>query len=281
MKLANKQRSKEEPVWIKIFIVFLSRLVISMIPSNLLGVSFIPVKPLPVFPKFIVQLHVLLAPWLMLLSFTTQSELLITTTSKTLKLWKGTDRFFEDEASAAHELLAELLAAPVGDIVSGDGESLAERDVIADLVHLSVDDPPLRLLFLLFERRRVGFGSPSRLTCLRSEELEKGGAVTERRWGGDEAFSDGEHICVFRQLGEWLSEREPSQVKRAETTYLGVYDLRIKPEPICLVWFETTKPKLISLSKNCFMNWLSPHLLLNFHTINVVNERKISIDFKY
>ena len=86
MKLANKQRSKEEPVWIKIFIVFLSRLVISMIPSNLLGVSFIPVKPLPVFPKFIVQLHVLLAPWLMLLSFTTQSELLITTTSKTLKL---------------------------------------------------------------------------------------------------------------------------------------------------------------------------------------------------
>lgn len=56
--------------------------------------------------------------------------------------------------------------------------------MIADLVHLSVDDPPLRLLFLLFERRRVGLVTPSRLTCLRSEELEKGCAVAERRYGG-------------------------------------------------------------------------------------------------
>lgn len=30
--------------------------------------------------------------------------------------------FFEDEASAAHELFAELLTAPVGDVLSGDHE---------------------------------------------------------------------------------------------------------------------------------------------------------------
>lgn len=67
-RISNGQKKK--PVWIKIFIVFLSRLVISMIPSNLVGVAFIPVKPLPVFPKLVVQLHVLLAPRLVLLSFT-------------------------------------------------------------------------------------------------------------------------------------------------------------------------------------------------------------------
>lgn len=69
--------------------------------------------------------------------------------------------------------------------------------MISDLVHLSVDDPPLRLLFLLFERLRVGLVSPSRLTCFRSKELEEGGTVTERRNGGTEAFSDGEHSCNF------------------------------------------------------------------------------------
>jgi hypothetical protein len=58
-------------------------------------------------------------------------------------------RFFKDEASAAHELVTELLTAFVRNVVPGDCETLTRRDVITDLVHLSVYYPPLGFLFLL------------------------------------------------------------------------------------------------------------------------------------
>jgi hypothetical protein len=52
-------------------------------------------------------------------------------------------RFFKNETSSSHELLTELFPALIGDIVSRDCETLTQRYVISDLVHLSVDDPPL------------------------------------------------------------------------------------------------------------------------------------------
>lgn len=55
-------------------------------------------------------------------------------------------RVLEDEARAAHELLAHLLAAAVGEVVARDGEALAVRHALPDLVHLAVNRPPLRLL---------------------------------------------------------------------------------------------------------------------------------------
>jgi hypothetical protein len=44
-----------------------------MISRNFLRISFIPIKPLPVFSNLIIQFHVLLAPWLMLLIILIQS----------------------------------------------------------------------------------------------------------------------------------------------------------------------------------------------------------------
>lgn len=54
-------------------------------------------------------------------------------------------RVLENETCAAHELLAHLLAAAVGEVVAGDDETLPVGDVVADLVHLPVHRPPLRL----------------------------------------------------------------------------------------------------------------------------------------
>lgn len=57
-----------------------------------------------------------------------------------------TDRFLEHEASAAHELLPHLLPAAIGKVVPRNHEPFSVGDVVADLVHLAVDRPPLRLL---------------------------------------------------------------------------------------------------------------------------------------
>jgi hypothetical protein len=46
-------------------------------------------------------------------------------------------RVLEDEAGAAHELLPHLLAAAVGEAAPRDGEALAVRHAVADLVHLT------------------------------------------------------------------------------------------------------------------------------------------------
>ena len=59
--------NKEKPVRRKILIIIFGRLVVSMILCNFLGVAFIPVQPLPIFSKLLIQLHVLVAPGLMLL----------------------------------------------------------------------------------------------------------------------------------------------------------------------------------------------------------------------
>lgn len=76
--------------------------------------------------------------------------------------------------------------------------------MFADLVHLSVDDPPLRLLFLLFERLGVGLVSPSRLTCLRSEELEEGAPLRSDGTAEPRRLAT-ESIAVFSgSLGEWF-----------------------------------------------------------------------------
>ena len=66
----------------------------------------------------------------------------------------STDHFLDDETGAAHELFAELLAALVGDIVSGDHEPLSRGHVLANLVHLAVHRPPLRLVVCLPQSRR-------------------------------------------------------------------------------------------------------------------------------
>ena len=66
-----------------------------------------------------------------------------------------TDRFLEDEAGPSHELLAELLPAPVREVLAGNKEALTRRHVLADLVHFSVDDPPLRLIL-----RRLAWSRP-------------------------------------------------------------------------------------------------------------------------
>lgn len=55
-------------------------------------------------------------------------------------------RVFENEAGAAHELLPHLLAATVREVVPRDGEALAMRHAVPDLVHLPVHRPPLGLL---------------------------------------------------------------------------------------------------------------------------------------
>jgi hypothetical protein len=67
-------------------------------------------------------------------------------------------RVLEDEAGAAHELLPHLLAAAVGEVVPRDGEALAVRHAVPDLVHLPVHRPPLRLLRggAQARRRRLG-----------------------------------------------------------------------------------------------------------------------------
>ena len=68
---------------------------------------------------------------------------------------ENTYRLLEDEASAAHKLLSELLSAPIGDIISWNNKALAWRHVISDLVHLSVYYPPLRfLIFILHSKGR-------------------------------------------------------------------------------------------------------------------------------
>lgn len=59
---------------------------------------------------------------------------------------RGPYRVLEDEARPAHELLPHLLAAAVGEVITRDGEALAVRHAVADLVHLPVHRPPLRLL---------------------------------------------------------------------------------------------------------------------------------------
>jgi hypothetical protein len=67
-------------------------------------------------------------------------------------------RVLEDEAGAAHELLPHLLAAAIGEVVPRDGEALAVRHAVADLVHLTVHRPPLRLLRSGAQARRRRLG---------------------------------------------------------------------------------------------------------------------------
>ncbi|BAT89314.1 hypothetical protein VIGAN_06024100 [Vigna angularis var. angularis] len=57
-----------KPVWGEIPIIIFSRLIVRMILSKLFGVTLIPIKPLPVFSKFIIQFHVPFTPRIMLLS---------------------------------------------------------------------------------------------------------------------------------------------------------------------------------------------------------------------
>jgi len=52
-------------------------------------------------------------------------------------------RIFENETSTTHELLTELLTTFVRDIIPRNYEPLSQRDIFTDLVHLSVDNPPL------------------------------------------------------------------------------------------------------------------------------------------
>lgn len=84
-----------------------------------------------------------------------------------LARWAGPYRVLEDEARAAHELLPHLLSAAVGEVIPRDGEALAVRHAVPDLVHLPVHRPPLRLLRAHprggaeARRRRLG---PSRAT---------------------------------------------------------------------------------------------------------------------
>lgn len=82
-------------------------------------------------------------------------------------------RVFEDEAGAAHELLAHLLAAFVGEVVSGDDKSLPAGNVLADLMHLTVHRPPLRLAlrFLVWQRRAARGGAVSPPHLLMSEKV--------------------------------------------------------------------------------------------------------------
>lgn len=112
------------PVRREIVIIVLSGFIIRMILSNFFGITLVPIQPLPIFPQLLVKLHVSFAPRLVF-------------------------RFLEDEASAAHELVTELLAALVGNIVPGNDKPLTWRHVIADLVDFAVNDPPLGLLLLL------------------------------------------------------------------------------------------------------------------------------------
>lgn len=87
-------------------------------------------------------------------------------------------RFFEDEASAAHELIAKLLATPVGDVFSGNNEAFSRRDVISDLVHFSIDDPPLGFVLGAFIEQGGGaqFGPP---TAGRGRRLGTGSNIPE------------------------------------------------------------------------------------------------------
>lgn len=64
------------------------------------------------------------------------------------------NRFLEDKSSAAHELIPQLLTATVGDVVPRNDEAFPWRHVISDLVHLSVEYPPLRLLLRFPESQR-------------------------------------------------------------------------------------------------------------------------------
>ena len=77
---------------------------------------------------------------------------------------------------------AELLAAFVGDVVSGDDEALARWHVVSNLVHFSVDDPPLGLVFAgLRHGNGTRFGPPPGLGRLRPCEPELLGGDTQPR----------------------------------------------------------------------------------------------------
>lgn len=58
----------------------------------------------------------------------------------------STHGFLYDEASTAHELLPQLFPALVWNVISRNHEPLPRGHVISNLVHFSVDQPPLRLL---------------------------------------------------------------------------------------------------------------------------------------
>lgn len=144
------------PVRVKILIIVLSRLILGMIFSDFFRVTLIPIQPLPVFSKLIVQFHVPFAPRFML-------------------------RFLNNEASAAHELFPELLTTLVRDVVSGDDEALTWGHMIADLMHLAVHDPPLRYVsgFVEGEPRTRGLGAPLGGSGVGSSEAELVGGGAE------------------------------------------------------------------------------------------------------
>ena len=113
-----------------------------------------------------------------------------------------TNRFLDGEASSAHELFPKLLSALIGDVIPREDEALARRNVVADLVHLAVDNPPLRLPLRPLPRPRRRPGPPPRRPGVAAEppELVRGGPEALRR--RLEPFREGEHCFA----GDGFSE---------------------------------------------------------------------------